>query len=34
MTMGTASTTTSAAETLGFTLPGFACIPAADSRRA
>ncbi|WP_116135265.1 L-arabinonate dehydratase [Trinickia diaoshuihuensis] len=34
MTMGTASTMTSAAETLGFTLPGFASIPAADSRHA
>jgi dihydroxy-acid dehydratase len=34
MTMGTASTMTSAAETLGFTLPGFASIPAVDSRHA
>jgi dihydroxy-acid dehydratase len=34
MTMGTASTMTSAAEALGFTLPGFASIPAADSRHA
>jgi len=32
MTMGTASTMTSAAEALGFTLPGSASIPAADSR--
>jgi dihydroxy-acid dehydratase len=32
MTMGTASTMTSAAEALGFTLPGAASIPAADSR--
>jgi dihydroxy-acid dehydratase len=32
MTMGTASTMTSAAEALGFTLPGFASIPAVDSR--
>ena len=31
MTMGTASTMTSAAEALGFTLPGAASIPAADS---
>ena len=31
MTMGTASTMTSAAETLGLTLPGAASIPAADS---
>jgi len=31
MTMGTASTMTSLAETLGFTLPGAASIPAADS---
>ncbi len=34
MTMGTASTMTSASETLGFTLPGAASIPAADSRHA
>jgi dihydroxy-acid dehydratase len=34
MTMGTASTMTSAAETLGFTLPGFSSIPAPDSRHA
>ena len=32
MTMGTASTMTSASEALGFTLPGAASIPAADSR--
>ena len=32
MTMGTASTMTSAAEALGFSLPGAASIPAADSR--
>ena len=31
MTMGTASTMTSIAETLGMTLPGAASIPAADS---
>ena len=31
MTMGTASTMTSVAETLGFTLPGAASIPAADA---
>jgi dihydroxy-acid dehydratase len=31
MTMGTASTMTSAAEVLGMTLPGAASIPAADS---
>jgi dihydroxy-acid dehydratase len=31
MTMGTASTMTSVAETLGLTLPGAASIPAADS---
>jgi dihydroxy-acid dehydratase len=31
MTMGTASTMTSAAEALGLTLPGAASIPAADS---
>jgi len=31
MTMGTASTMTSAAEVLGLTLPGAASIPAADS---
>jgi dihydroxy-acid dehydratase len=34
MTMGTASTMTSASEALGFTLPGAASIPAADSRHA
>ncbi|WP_118183097.1 L-arabinonate dehydratase [Paraburkholderia phosphatilytica] len=34
MTMGTASTMTSAVEALGFTLPGFASIPAPDSRHA
>ncbi|SAL36378.1 dihydroxy-acid dehydratase [Caballeronia cordobensis] len=34
MTMGTASTMTSAAEALGMTLPGFASIPAVDSRHA
>ena len=34
MTMGTASTMTSAAEALGMTLPGAAAIPAADSRHA
>jgi dihydroxy-acid dehydratase len=34
MTMGTASTMTSAAEALGFTLPGAASIPAPDSRHA
>jgi dihydroxy-acid dehydratase len=34
MTMGTASTMTSAAEVLGFVLPGFSSIPAADSRHA
>lgn len=32
MTMGTASTMTSAAETLGFTLPGASSIPASDAR--
>jgi len=32
MTMGTASTMTSATEAMGFTLPGAASIPAADSR--
>jgi dihydroxy-acid dehydratase len=32
MTMGTASTMTSIAETLGMTLPGAASIPAVDSR--
>jgi dihydroxy-acid dehydratase len=32
MTMGTASTMTSIAETLGMTLPGAASIPAPDSR--
>src|SRR5436305_13882611 len=34
MTMGTASTMTSAAEALGWTLPGAASIPAVDSRHA
>jgi dihydroxy-acid dehydratase len=34
MTMGTASTMTSATEALGVTLPGAASIPAADSRHA
>jgi dihydroxy-acid dehydratase len=34
MTMGTASTMTSAAEVLGFTLPGAASIPAPDARHA
>lgn len=34
MTMGTASTMTSAAEALGVTLPGAASIPAPDSRHA
>ncbi len=34
MTMGTASTMTSAAEAMGFTLPGAASLPAADSRHA
>jgi len=34
MTMGTASTMTSAVETLGLTLPGAASIPAPDSRHA
>jgi dihydroxy-acid dehydratase len=34
MTMGTASTMTSAVEALGVTLPGGASIPAADSRHA
>jgi len=34
MTMGTASTMTSSAEALGFTLPGASSIPAADSRHA
>jgi dihydroxy-acid dehydratase len=34
MTMGTASTMTSAAEAMGFTLPGAVSIPAADSRHA
>jgi dihydroxy-acid dehydratase len=34
MTMGTASTMTSCAEALGFTLPGAASIPAPDSRHA
>src|SRR5204862_692003 len=34
MTMGTASTMTSATEAMGLTLPGFASIPAPDSRHA
>ena len=34
MTMGTASTMTSAVEALGLALPGAASIPAADSRHA
>lgn len=34
MTMGTASTMTSAAETLGLTLPGASSIPAPDARHA
>jgi len=34
MTMGTASTMTSLAETLGLTLPGAASIPAADSNHS
>jgi dihydroxy-acid dehydratase len=34
MTMGTASTMTSLAETLGLTLPGAASIPAVDSNHA
>ena len=34
MTMGTASTMTSAAEAMGFTLPGASSIPAPDSRHA
>jgi dihydroxy-acid dehydratase len=34
MTMGTASTMTSAAEALGMTLPGAASIPAADAAHA
>jgi dihydroxy-acid dehydratase len=34
MTMGTASTMTSAVEALGVTLPGAASIPAADSRHS
>lgn len=34
MTMGTASTMTSATEALGFSLPGSASIPAPDSRHA
>ncbi len=34
MTMGTASTMTSASEALGFTLPGFASTPAVDSRHS
>ena len=34
MTMGTASTMTSAAEALGLTLPGATSIPAVDSRHA
>ena len=34
MTMGTASTMTAAAETLGMTLPGASSIPAADINHA
>ena len=34
MTMGTAATMMSLAEALGFTLPGYASIPAADSNHA
>ncbi len=34
MTMGTASTMTSATEAMGLTLPGAASIPAPDSRHA
>jgi dihydroxy-acid dehydratase len=34
MTMGTASTMTSLAETLGFTLPGAASIPAVDANHS
>jgi dihydroxy-acid dehydratase len=34
MTMGTASTMTSAAEAMGFTLAGAASLPAADSRHS
>jgi dihydroxy-acid dehydratase len=34
MTMGTAATMMSAAEVLGFTLPGASAIPAVDSRHA
>ena len=34
MTMGTASTMTSATEAMGMTLPGYASIPAPDSRHA
>jgi dihydroxy-acid dehydratase len=34
MTMGTASTMTSAAETMGLTLPGASSIPAPDSRHS
>jgi dihydroxy-acid dehydratase len=34
MTMGTASTMTSAAEAMGLTLPGASSIPAVDSRHA
>src|SRR5438477_11873909 len=34
MTMGTASTMTSATEAMGLTLPGYASIPAPDSRHA
>ena len=34
MTMGTASTMTTATESLGLTLPGFSSIPAVDSRHA
>ena len=33
MVMGTASTMAAMAEAMGMTLPGCACIPAADSRR-
>jgi dihydroxy-acid dehydratase len=34
MTMGTASTMTSAVDVMGFTLPGASSMPAADSRHA
>lgn len=34
MTMGTASTMTSAVEVLGLTLPGAACVPAVDAQHA